>query len=398
MNRNIKFSGNKYKLTIDLANCYPSIYSHSITWALLGKETAKEMFKNKNLRNDVYKKAEDIDRRNTALKGFETNGLLTGPYTSRIISEIVLAAIDKIFVSKNFEFSRYVDDYNFYFTSKYDCEKSISEIANILDEYNLKINESKILIEKYPFDILEDYSSIFKQSIGKEYPVYDILQKAALLDQQGKKGSFKYAFKLLRNSKEIRLKKLNEVEYVFYSLISIMINKPMMSRYAVEMISKLQVEFSENEMVDKLNDLLSKEIASGHDQELLWLLYTILRYGSKIKLNNIISIINTNNDFAIMMILDLLNNHRHEIVEYSYEKQKVNKTIKKHLKELTISLEKESMLTKRWFLIYEINFYNLKTYRVFDNIIKSNDPIINLLKSSNINFYKTVFKNRKRKR
>lgn len=391
MNRNVKFSGNKYKLSIDIANCYPSIYSHSISWALLGKERAKAMVLDPKLQDNIYKKADRIDKANTRLKVSETNGLITGPYSSRIISEIILGAIDKILVDNGFEFSRYVDDYNFYFTSKYDCEKSISEIATILSEFNLKINESKINIEKYPFDILEDYSSLFQQSFNKQYPSYDILQKAAMLDQQGKKGSYKYAFKLLRNNPDLKNKRPAEVFYLFYTLISIIINRPMMARFAVEMISTLQVSFSENEMVDKLNDLLSKELDSDHDQEVLWLLYVILRYGSKITQANISKILTKSNDFAIMMILDLLRDHRKQIVDYDTKKSNINRLIKKDLENLERELSSESLLTKRWFLIYEINYYKLKPYGLFKNL-QEKAPAFNKLKSNNINFYKRIFK------
>lgn len=391
MERNIRFSGNKFKLSIDIANCYPSIYSHSISWALLGKEVAKNMALNPQLQDNIYKKADKIDKANTKLKASETNGLITGPYSSRIISEIVLGAIDKILVDNGYEFSRYVDDYNFYFTNKYDCEKSISNIATILAEFNLKINESKIKIEKYPFDILEDYSSLFQQSFNKQYPAYDVLQKAAKLDQQGKKGSYKYAFKLLRNSPQLKNKKSEEVFYLFYTLISILINRPMLAKFAVEMISTLHVSFSENEMVDKLNDLLEKELDSHHDQEVLWLLYVILRYGSKIKQSNISKILNQSNDFAIMMILDLLKDHRRQIVDYDIKKSAINRLIKKDLEKLEKELEIESLLTKRWFLKYEINYYNLTPYGLFKKL-KDNSSVYIKLKNNNINFYKRVFK------
>jgi len=394
MERNLRFAGNKYKLKIDIANCYSSIYSHSITWALLGKDIAKKMFLEKSSQNSLYKKADEIDNDNTRLKGSETNGLLTGPYSSRIISEIILGAIDKILVHKGYEFTRYVDDYNFYFTSKYECEKSISEIATILSEYNLKLNESKILIEKYPFDILEDYASFFQQSLNKQYPSYDILQKAALLDQQGKKGAYKYAFKLLRNTDLLKKCENMEIVYLFYSLISIIINRPMVARYAVEMISKLEISFSENEMVDKLNDLLHKEIESHHDQEVLWLLYVILRYGSKIKLSNIEKILNSDNDFAIMMILDLLTGHRKQISGYETSKKtSINRSLKQYLISLENNLQVETFYTKRWFLIYEISYFDYNTYGLFKSL-KLTNSTYKIFKNNNINFYKRIFKNK----
>lgn len=395
MNRSIKFAGNKYKLTIDISNCYPSIYTHSIAWAMCGKEEAKKMFIGQIDRNTLYKAAEKIDKKNTKLKGSETNGLLTGPHSSRIISEIILGAIDKI-LSEKFEFTRYVDDYNFYFTNKYDCEKSIGEISKILSEYNFKINESKIKIEKYPFDILQDYSNSFKPSFNNRFPTYDILQKAALMENQNKKGAFKYAFKLLRNTNNIGRHRADEVNYLFYTLLSIIVNKPMLSRYAVELISKLNVEFTENEMVNKLNDLLNKELSSNHDQEVLWLLYTILRYGSKISLENIILIINSRNDLAIIIILDLLNRHRNQIYKYDTEKHKINRAIKKHLTQLQDDLSTESILTKRWLLVNEVQYKKTYLYGLFKNINNPNPSITKLFKQNNITFYKSIFKKQKK--
>lgn len=34
--------GKKYVVKSDITSCYPSIYSHSISWALLGKDEAKK--------------------------------------------------------------------------------------------------------------------------------------------------------------------------------------------------------------------------------------------------------------------------------------------------------------------------------------------------------------------
>ena len=390
MERNRKFCGNKYKLSIDISNCYSSIYSHSIIWAMLGKDKAKNMALGKEEKNTLYTKFEKIDRYNARLKYSETNGLVIGPYSSRIISEIILGAIDKILSDKKYEFSRFVDDYNFYFTSKYDAERAIGEIASILNQFNLKINESKIKIEKYPFDILDDYSNYFKQSLNNKYPIYDILQKASLLEQQGKKGSYKYAFKMLKQDVKLRGVDYEEVLNLFYTLISIIVNRPMMARYAVEMISSFGISFSKNEMVDKLNELLAKEIDEHHDQEVLWLLYVILKYGAKITCENVCAILNKSNDFAKMMILDMLNGHRKLILNYTENSSKFNNRIKKEVMNLDKELNGENLLTKRWFLIYEINIYNFNMYGAFKNL-KLKDNTYSVLKKSNVNFYKSIF-------
>ena len=68
----------------DISNCFPSIYTHAIPWALVGKEQAKI---NKSDDKQWYNKLDTATRN---LKHGETHGILIGPHSSNIISEIVL--------------------------------------------------------------------------------------------------------------------------------------------------------------------------------------------------------------------------------------------------------------------------------------------------------------------
>ena len=90
--------GYQFRLTVDIANCYNSIYTHSITWAICGKENAKNYMRTQlpvSMKND-YELGDSIDAFTRFQKNNETNGIVVGPYTSRIFSEIILSAIDKI--------------------------------------------------------------------------------------------------------------------------------------------------------------------------------------------------------------------------------------------------------------------------------------------------------------
>lgn len=386
--RNEGFAVYKYKLKLDIAHCYESIYSHSITWALVGKDVAKRMYLGEIAKNSLYNTGNDFDKLSSALKGNETNGIVVGPYSSRIISEIVLCGLDKE-LSKSFKFTRYVDDYNFYFTSKYECESNLSNIAKILNEYNFKINTSKIEVIKYPFDLLEDYSSYFKQSERKPYQVYDILQKAQTLEKQGKKGSYKYALKYILESDKINLNKLSmqETILVFNVLLSILINKPFVARYAVHAISELNILFAEDRPVEIINKLLFDEINSNHDQEVLWLLYIIFRYNSKITKENVIKVIEKGSDFAIIMILDLLVSHKNMIDGYD---RKFAYSCKKKFLILSENLKIENFYTSRWFLKYEIVKRNYNFYRAFTEILDfKNDKIYKVF--DDIDFYISPF-------
>lgn len=99
------------------------------------------------------------------------------------------------------------------------------------------------------------------------------------------------------------------------------------------------------------------------------------------------------NDFAIMMILDLLIDHKEQIVEYEIKQSEIDELIKKDLVKLENELISETLLSKRWFLIYEINYYEICPYGLFKNLKNSSSTYIKL-KSCNVNFYKRIFKNR----
>src|SRR5690606_18172722 len=101
----------------DINKCFDSIYTHSISWAVLGLDAVKENVDvSKNNYSGIFDKL--LQYANYG----ETNGILIGPEISRIFAEIILQRIDKdleieIFKSlklkskDHYELYRYVDDY-----------------------------------------------------------------------------------------------------------------------------------------------------------------------------------------------------------------------------------------------------------------------------------------------
>ena len=72
------YLGKRYMIHTDISKCYPSIYTHAIPWALVGKDIAK---------NNIGKYKEwynQIDHFAQISKNGETHGLLIGPHTSII--------------------------------------------------------------------------------------------------------------------------------------------------------------------------------------------------------------------------------------------------------------------------------------------------------------------------
>lgn len=160
--RQFRNSEKKFTLLrkLDITNCFSSIYTHTISWAVKTKEIAKEQigFTNFEKRFDDFMQSENYK---------ETAGIIIGPEFSRIFAEIIFQRIDtniekrlqtefKFQLYRDYEICRYVDDI-FVFANKMEVLELIeSVIQEELDPYRLHLNDSK---EK-------DYSSPFASEVS----------------------------------------------------------------------------------------------------------------------------------------------------------------------------------------------------------------------------------------
>lgn len=138
----------KYKVEADISSCFPSIYSHAFAWAIDGKQNAK---KNKNITKISQKTFGDqIDYYSRSLKNNETNGVLIGPHTSNLLSEIILCAVDEKLVSKNYHYVRHIDDYCCYVKSESEANDFLLDLNSYLREFELSLNVKKTKITRLP--------------------------------------------------------------------------------------------------------------------------------------------------------------------------------------------------------------------------------------------------------
>lgn len=133
----------KYIAKADISTCFPSIYSHSIPWALVGKVHAK---KNQELSHWFNK----LDKFTREVKFGETNGVLIGPHASNLISEIILVAVDSELVKEKFKYIRNVDDYNCYVDSYEEADRFFLCLSEELKKYELSLNSKKSKILSLP--------------------------------------------------------------------------------------------------------------------------------------------------------------------------------------------------------------------------------------------------------
>lgn len=139
-----------YLSKLDITKCFDSIYTHSIAWAVFKKKYAKQNL-NKTKNTFAYKFDQLMQRANYN----ETNGIIIGPEISRIFAEIIMQATDKdiveelesdkygLFLGKDFQIYRYVDDYFIFYNDESILNK-IREIVQVkLKTYKLSLNQHK---------------------------------------------------------------------------------------------------------------------------------------------------------------------------------------------------------------------------------------------------------------
>ncbi len=156
-----------YLFKFDIAKCFDSIYTHSVSWAIYNKESVKrEISKSRGTF------AGRFDSLMQALSYNETNGIVIGPEFSRIFAELILQRIDRdvheglphdIRYKRDYELFRYVDDYFLFFNDPFtkDC---------IVDQYELKLREFKLSINHSKSELIErpiiTKMTIFKSKIN----------------------------------------------------------------------------------------------------------------------------------------------------------------------------------------------------------------------------------------
>lgn len=146
-----KFS---HMMTLDITGCFYHIYTHTIAWAVKGKDVAKE-----NIKADTFEKNFDQLMQHTNYN--ETNGIVVGPEISRIFAEIILQAVDLAILrqlkekgyalGRDYEIRRYVDDSYVYANSRKVLDDICAVYKEQLSFYKLDINEKKREYYERPF-------------------------------------------------------------------------------------------------------------------------------------------------------------------------------------------------------------------------------------------------------
>ena len=331
--------GKKYLVNADISNCYPSIYTHAIPWALVGKETSK-----KHTEESFWFNSIDYCCRNMKMK--ETHGILIGPHTSNLISEIILCAIDE--KMSNYKYIRHIDDYVCYCNSEEEAERFLEDLQKELAAYDLLLNNRKTKIMKLPSvenDIWVDELKRFSFDTFNEAIKYNSLKLFfnlvdKLVDETKNISVIYYAWKIIsnynltRNAKDLYLKMARHYIYHYPYLY------PFVEK---EIIEKMKLNNQEIKTIILEN--IERLIAINNFEGISYCLYYVYKYSVDIKeifsdLNKLYTFATDSKDCIVLLLASLC------VKQYSQEFKKY----KNYAREII----KNNEMDKYWIFCYEI--------------------------------------------
>ena len=302
--------GQRYVVHTDISSCFPSIYSHSISWALVGLEKAKRDRSPKHWFNQIDKAVQSTKRN-------ESHGLAVGPGTSHILAEAILARVDEE-MSKKFSYVRYVDDYTAYCEGEEDAENFVLKLTEELAKYKLMLNTAKTKIKRLPqmsnsgwvIALLNMRPELNGISINK---VVNYLDFAVELSGRTPDGSvLKYALKTLSNTiLPVQIIDTDVLRVVVKYALALSFHHAVLIPLLDRLFTKAYVLESGFTYSEELQKLTRHHTRLHHSDAISWLLYFANKYGVPIEKDSSAQIV-ASGDCIPMLLLYLSNSPEHQ--------------------------------------------------------------------------------------
>ena len=273
--------GTRYLLKADISQFYPSIYTHTIPWALHTKATAKADRQNKALAGNV------LDKELQGCQHGQTKGIAIGPDTSLGIAELLLSPIDR---RMNEECNikggvRFIDDMEFSFVRLADAEAALATLEVLLHEYELQLNGNKTKIIALPDSIDSLHATglrpyIPKNETNSRTEWTDYFNRAfELAKAHPEDGVLRYAVAALQSVK-IGSKSWQLAQSLLWQSIAL---DPGCLKFVIDALWTnthvgTSLSLDESMAVDALDSLISTSATVGHGSEVVWSLWAAMLF------------------------------------------------------------------------------------------------------------------------
>ena len=264
-------------IQLDLTDCYASIYTHSIAWALHGKEFAKQ----KGNRGNKKLIGNTIDDHIRDMSYGQTNGIPQGSVLMDFVAEMVLGYADLCISEKiqshlieDYYILRYRDDYRIFVNNTRDGENIVKIIAEIMIDFGLKLNPSKTKVSDKV--IRESIKSDKLHWMGKKQKDRNLQKHLLIIHNHASEfpnsGSLSASLSEF-HKRIIRYNSIEDAVTLISIIIDITFNNP--KTYAIssailsKLIDSLNSDEKKRETFHKIKKRFDKIPNTGHIQ--IWL-------------------------------------------------------------------------------------------------------------------------------
>jgi len=370
-------SGKRVLLKADIGMFYPTVYTHSIPWAIHGKTRAKNSKPKDNLLGD------SLDRLVRNAQDRQTVGIPIGPDTSLLFAELILSRLDRRLRARGIHGSsvRFVDDLEIAFSSRSEAESALFLIQEFLAEYELSLNPLKTRIVELPDELEQMWAVRLKKNEIREDGT---VQQNDLIDffsgvfheSKGNPGKsvLNYGIRRLENTK-IDARNWPLVEAFLFQCI---VSEPGTLRTVVPILAKSVLQLEQLNL-DKLKSsilfVIDQNIGHNHGSELSWALWCSLLFGIRIPDNTAERLTMLDDNFVALLTL------------HARERGLVYKGV--NVSNWTDKMKQESLKNENWLLAYEANIKGWLPNKSGKDFVASH-PEFSQLKAKRVSFYTTV--------
>jgi len=277
LSQKIKYAPHVIKT--DIAQFFPSIYTHSLVWVAHGQNQAKK----DTSRNSTTNYFNALDWHIQQCQQGQTRGIIVGPDAFRVIAEFIACEIDSQLKLKAGNVIvggiRHVDDFYIGIKSEIDSSIVLSHLRDSLQNFELQINDNKtkLLSGLQPIDDIWA-QELRKLSLSSHYFSSDdhnfLLDKAYDTSQDiASQSPMKLALRRLDRAKCYRNQGWVELEP---KLQRILYHFPHCLDYVCLLLAK---RFAIKEQIDVeswrsiLQLIIERSLSSNHHHELVWLIW-----------------------------------------------------------------------------------------------------------------------------
>jgi len=376
------FQNNLFEIRLDIASCFDSIYTHSVSWAIHTKAIAK-----RNKTDAMFGNV--LDNCLQAMNYGQTNGILVGNAVSRIISEIILCKVDESVQKRlpNVTYKRFVDDYYIYTKDGFEINNIIAVFRQELSKYELALNENKIKIYESPFVYGKPWVEQMKEYVHLKPSVF---LKKVIMEYNNYKdiAILKYGLKV------IQLYQYNTAEWkcVQSTLINIWVKFPSLSNLIVIIFKHNENVLNKSLIKNAIYSILENNLNLKNDEEVIWAVWISKVFNISLAQPYIEKILSSENWLAIIVMLDIIKSKNMK------NKTKIKRYLNNLYDEIVEDFSDEDdnfqnlMWKEIWLLAYEADqnkWLNLSNERTF--LFAKKNPFFKKLKELNIGFYNSDY-------